>query len=137
MPAELEQLAKETGTTTTTISVHHSHPVKNKAGNYVEPSYLVRHTKSKTAIKYFDKREDAEKWIEDNYTPKLAARIKAAAQEQGEEFATGIVEISSDVKRGKNDLFAIEIKGDKLKEPVSAYKEGGLVMLDQAREFYK
>jgi len=139
MPAELEQLAKETGTTTKTISVHHSHPVKNKAGNYVEPSYVVRHYRSKNPIKYFDSKQDAERWVEDNYGFLKGKRIGKRTGEPDELInpATGIIEISTDVKKGKNDLFAIEIKGDKLKEPVSAYREGGLVMLDQAREFYK
>lgn len=139
MPAELEQLAKEAGTTTKTINVHHSHPVKNKAGNYVEPSYVVRHYKSKNPIKYFDSKEDAHKWVENNYGFLKGKRMGERTGEPDElvNYATDIIEISSDVKKGKNDMFAIEIKGDKLKEPVSAYKEGGLVMLDQAREFYK
>jgi len=143
MPVELEQLAKEAGTTTKTISVNHSHPVKNKAGNYVEPSYVVRHYRSKNPIKYFDSKQDAEKWVENNYGflkgKKLGAKIEDVVEgaDEHKNLATSIIEISSDVKKGKNDMFAIEIKGDKLKEPVSAYREGGLVMLDQAREFYK
>jgi hypothetical protein len=139
MPAELEQLAKETGTTTKTINVHHSHPVKNKAGNYVEPSYVVRHYKSKNPIKYFDSKQDAEKWVENNYGFLKGKRMGERTGEPDElvNYATDIVEISSDVKKGKNDMFAIEIKGDKLKEPISAYKEGGLVLLDEAREYYK
>ena len=139
MPAELEQLAKETGTTTKTINVHHSHPVKNKAGNYVEPSYVVRHYKSKNPIKYFDSKQDAEKWVENNYGFLKGKRMGERTGEPDElvNYATDIVEISSDIKKGKNDMFAIEIKGDKLKEPISAYKEGGLVLLDEAREYYK
>ena len=139
MPAELEQLAKETGTTTKTINVHHSHPVKNKAGNYVEPSYDVRHYKSKNPIKYFDSKQDAEKWVENNYGFLKGKRMGERTGEPDElvNYATDIVEISSDIKKGKNDMFAIEIKGDKLKEPISAYKEGGLVLLDEAREYYK
>jgi len=144
MPVELEQLAKEAGTTTKTISVNHSHPVKNKAGNYVEPSYVVRHYKSKNPIKYFDSKQDAEKWVENNYgflkgkrMGEKTGRLRDEELDETINRATDILEISSDVKKGKNDMFAIEIKGDKLKEPVSAYKEGGLVMLYQAREFYK
>ena len=135
----VEQLAKETGTTTKTINVHHSHPVKNKAGNYVEPSYVVRHYKSKNPIKYFDSKQDAEKWVENNYGFLKGKRMGERTGEPDElvNYATDIVEISSDIKKGKNDMFAIEIKGDKLKEPISAYKEGGLVLLDEAREYYK